>query len=159
MVRLLLSAFVAVFLLSGCAAKLFEHRYSSHITIKTPQLRYSDMGFVSQNPNEIHAQIYSLANPVFTIKMYSNVCINRACYRYSAFNEQYLHPSYENKLIKKVFLGKPIFDAKDVVQIDGGFEQKLRSSEYDIIYSVNETMIRFSDRKNNILIKIRKTGE
>lgn len=143
-------------LLGGCTTKTYDQKYSSHITIRTDGLRYSDMGFMYQNSREIKAEIYSFATPVFTLTMHSNICIEKACYRYEVFNRRYLHSSYPRYLIRNVFKGTPIFDSHNVKVTKDGFTQHLEAREYDIIYSVTDQLIRFHDRKNNILIQIRQ---
>ena len=143
-------------LLSGCAVKDFDTKYSSHITIRAEGLRYSDMGFIYESNREVKAQIYSLANPVFTLRMHGNICINRACYNYERFNREYLHPSYPDRLINDLFRKRPIFDEKNLVTTKEGFTQKIRSNQYDIIYSVTKDSMRFEDKKNRILIQIQQ---
>jgi len=143
-------------LLSGCAPKSYEQKYSSHITIRSDGLRYSDMGFMYENANEVKVEIYSFATPIFTLTMHSNICIDRACYHYEVFNKRYLHASYPDRLIRDVFQAKPIFGAKNIKRSEDGFEQFIQTREYDIIYSVSKELIRFQDKKNNILLQIRK---
>jgi len=153
--RVLWIAFLII-LLSGCAPKSYEQKHSLHITIRSDSLRYSDMGFMYENANEVRVEIYSFATPIFTLTMHSNICIDRACYRYEVFNKRYLHASYPDRLIRDIFQAKPIFGAKNIIQSDDGFEQSIQSREYDIIYGVSKELIRFQDRKNNILLQIRK---
>jgi len=147
---------LAFLLFSGCAPKTFEHKSSAHITLKTQKLRHSDMGFIYSDKGYVKAQIYKFGAPVFTLRMHGNICIENACYAYERFNEAFLHPSYPKSLIRDVFTAKPIFRGKNLVETKEGFEQKLQASTYEIFYEVSKDLIRLHDKKNSIIIQIRK---
>ncbi|MGM0534292.1 MAG: hypothetical protein ACQERK_07365 [Campylobacterota bacterium] len=142
-------------LFTGCADKNFTEKSSAHIVLKTPKLRYSDMGFIAKNSSRIQAQIYNMATPVFTLKINRNICINNACFKPKHFNDKYLHPKYPPGLLENIFRAKPVAGGKNRTAEAEGFSQKISSYHYDIIYTVNKKQIRFADKKNNILIQIR----
>ena len=159
MVFKIITPLLTVLFLLGCAPKTFEKKTPSYITIKTKNLKYSDMGFIYSSQNYIKAQIYKFGKPVFELKMHSNICVDSACFNYARFNEQFLHKSYPKYLIKDIFLAKPIFNKKNLNLLKEGFEQSFETKDMLVQYTVNQDLIRFHDKKNNILIKIKNLGE
>lgn len=159
MILKIITPLIAVLVLAGCAPKQFEKKAPSYITIKTKNLKYSDMGFIYSTNSYIKAQIYKFGNPVFELKMHSNICVDSACFNYDRFNEEFLHTSYPKHLIKDIFLAKPIYNKKGFKALNGGFEQIFETNDASVQYRVNQDLIRFHDKKNNILIKIKRLGE
>ena len=74
----------------------------------------------------------------------------------SKFNAHFLNEAYPDTLLQNVLLGKPIYDGKNRVKYKDGYEQHIKSKDVDILYRVKVRSIKFKDRKNRILIKIKE---
>ncbi len=144
-----------VFFFGGCGMKQYAHKRSAYIVMKTPAIKYADMGFIYSDEREVKAQIYKLATPVLTLKLGKKACMEGFCYDYGVFNRKYLHPGYPKETIRQIFLGRELMQSRGKSGTGEGFVQEISDADFDILYSVTKDMVRFHDRKNNILIKIR----
>lgn len=140
----------------GCSVKQPVSYAPYVITIKSQTLRYSDIGYIKKFRNSVRLEIYSAGVPVFKLNIGNRVCSKDGCISKKSFNEKFLVKNYPQNLFKNVILGKPIFESKNLVKKEGGFEQEIfQEGKYDIIYIVKRDKIYFKDRINRILIKIR----
>ncbi len=119
--------FVLSFMLIGCATKQPAVSQSATILIKTPAMKFYDKGFITQFDNYTQVQIYSAGQTVLDLMLYDNrVCQSTfECENNQSFNKKFLHASYENAFLKKLF-------------------------------DQDEKTIIHRDKKNRILIKIKK---
>ncbi len=147
----------SLFLFTGCAPKQYEKNESRLIVIKTSKLKFADLGYIRKNRDEVRADLFVAGQLVETLEIDNLVCVNEGCLTKSAFNADYLHSSYPDDLILNVLLGRPIFNRASMQKTEGGFMQKLESTEYNIIYKIHDGNIYFKDKKNRLLIKISKT--
>ncbi len=145
---------VSLFL--GCAPKSYTMNESRLIIIKTPKLKFADLGYIRKNPDEVRADLFVAGNLVQSIEINTLVCVNEGCVSKSNFNEEYLNPAYPNDLMLNVLLAKPIFNKASIKKTENGFIQELKSDEYNITYKIENGNIYFKDKKNKILIKIKK---
>ncbi len=146
----------SVFLLGGCAPKSYEINESRLIILKTPKIKYADLGYIRSNKDEVRADLFIAGSLIQSLEVSTLVCVNEGCLSKSAFNEDYLHPSYPDDLIVNVLLGRPIFDKTSLQKTDKGFIQELKSTDYNVIYKVEDGDISFKDRQNKLIIKIFK---
>lgn len=142
---------------TGCAPKGYEVNEGRFILIKTPKIKYADLGYIRKNADEVRADLFIAGNLVQSIEIKTLVCVNEGCITKSSFNEDYLNDSYPDDLMLNVLLARPIFEKASMKKTDGGFIQEIKSDEYNITYEIDNGKIYFKDRKNNILIKIFKT--
>jgi len=147
---------VNLFILTGCAPKSYEKNESRLIVLKTPKIKYADLGYIRSNPNEVRADLFVVGSLVQSIEISTLVCVNEGCLSKSAFNEDYLHASYPDELILNVLLGRPIFEKASLEVKNKGFIQELKSPDYNIVYKVLDGDISFKDSKNRLKIKILK---
>lgn len=156
MFKLFLSLVLLFF--SGCAVKKVVKKESYIITIKSKKFRFNDYGIIEKFSDEsLVIKIYSAGNLIKELKVNSKICTDEGCLKKEKFNEIYLSRLYPKDFLKNVILGKPIFDSENIIKKNSGFEQKIfRNNQLDIIYIVNSKSIYFKDRKNKILIKIRR---
>ena len=155
-IRIFFILWVSLFL--GCAPKTYEINESRLITIKTPKLKFSDLGYIRRNADEVRADLFVAGTLVQSIEIKTLVCVNEGCTTKSSFNEEYLNSAYPDDLMLNVLLARPIFEKAFMKSTDSGLTQELKSDEYNIIYKIENGNIYFKDRKNKILIKIRKVG-
>jgi len=152
---------VALFLLllQGCGEPPKLKGESAMIVLKTPAMRYADMGFVYESPSEIKVEIYGSGQALFALRITpKSVCTSRfACLDKKSFNARMLSAYYPEDTIERIFRAKSVFNGKNVVKKRNGFTQKIVApGKYNIQYSVlnNETV--FRDTINKILIKIKR---
>lgn len=74
-----------------------------------------------------------------------------------SFNTDYLHESYPSEILQNILLGKAIYDGKNRVQTQDGFEQKIEDENVNITYRVSTNVTFFKDKKNSIIFKIKDT--
>jgi len=148
---------VSLFLLSACVPKQYEKNESSLIIIKTPMIKFADLGYVRKNKDEVRIDLFTAGQLVQSIEINHLICVDDGCMSKSAFNADYLHPSYPDDLILNVLLSRPIFDRASLQKTDVGFIQKLKSTEYNIVYKIEGGNVYFKDKQNRLLIKISKT--
>jgi hypothetical protein len=148
--------FLVFFLIfSACSTKNYEHTKSKIITIKTPKLRFSDLGYVKNTGDSLSIELFTAGHMVQNIKINYLICVDEGCLSKTTFNEQYLNASYPKDILKDIVLGKYIYDRKNVVRTKDGFSQSIKNNDVDIKYRVTASEIYFKDKRNSILFKIR----
>ena len=147
-------------LLTACVGMKPKKEESAFIVLKTPKIRYADMGFVTATSTDVKVEIYGAGQPLMKLEIGGlNICMSKfECMDKMAFNEKILNKSYDKDLLENIFRGEPIFKGENIEKDkDGSFSQKLtKEGIYDISYSVNQKERVFRDKLNKILIKVRK---
>ena len=147
-------------LLTACAGLKPKKEESAFIVLKTPKIKYADMGFVTASPSDVKVEIYGAGQPLMKLEIGGlNICMSKfKCMDKVAFNERVLNGAYDKDLLENIFRGEPIFRGENIEKNrDGSFSQKLtKEGIYDISYSVNQKERVFRDKLNKILIKVRK---
>ncbi|QOP41981.1 hypothetical protein [Sulfurimonas marina] len=144
-----------VLFFSACSVKQLE-KSSKMVVFKTKNIRFSDLGYIGEGKESVEIDLYVVGKAFKKISIDGMICIEgEGCMRKSSFNEEYLSSSYPDDLLKNVFLGKPIFEQKNLLRTDIGFVQIIQSNGVDIVYKVELNEIYFKDRKNKILIRIK----
>lgn len=140
-------------LISNCSKNIYQGRNSYLITIKSPNLKYSDIGLVEKSQSSVLVHIFSLGKEILRLEIGKYISINRSIpIPLSLFNSQYLSSEYPPSLLKNIFSGNPIFQGKNIVYLQNSFIQ-----EFDHIkYKVSQSEIYFKDSKNQILIRLRR---
>ena len=144
-------------LLNACSIKNYEQTQSKIIIIKSPQLKFADLGYVRNSDKAIEIELFIAGKSVKKISINHLVCVDEGCMSKSAFNEEYLNAAYPNDLLQNIILGRKIYAGENSVNIDDGFAQKIQTQDVDINYSVTSHVISFKDRKNQIIFKIKDT--
>jgi hypothetical protein len=154
------AVFVCMFF-AGCALKKPAFTNTYLITLKTKKFRFSDFSILKRySDGSVEVKIYNAGVLIQDIKIDSDICSNDGCLSKEKFNEIYLSRFYPPDLLKNVILGKPIFNSKNFIKKNSGFEQKIfRKNSLDIIYIVNNKEIYFKDKINKILIKVKRVEE
>ncbi len=154
--------FALLLVISGCTGKQLikkENQESAFIVIKTPSMRYADMGFIYKKTDLVKVEIYASGQPLLNLNINPmNVCMSTfKCMEKKDFNAKMLSANYPETVLENIFRAKPIFDKKNLEKSSNGFTQKIKKDkEYDITYSVKRDMRTFRDRINKIVIKVRK---
>ena len=150
---------LSLLLFAGCATKQLDHKESWVVLIKSPKLKFNDIGYILHNDDRVELQLYSAGVAVEKFSLNHLVCTESGCMRKSSFNAEYLSSAYDDDLLKDMLLHRPIFDGKNLQKDKNGFEQHIVSDAYDITYRVTPDTLYFKDTKNRILFKLRKTGQ
>ena len=133
---------------------------SAFIVIKTPTMKYADMGFITSSVNTLEVEIYAAGQPLMDFEINGlNVCMSAfKCMDKKSFNEKVLSATYPDELLENIFRAKPIFNSENLEQDkEGVFIQKIvKEGVYDISYSVTGKQRTFRDTINKILIKVRE---
>jgi len=153
-IRLLFGIF-----LIGCMGQQPTKEESAFIVIKTPTMKYADLGFISNAPALVKVNIYTAGQPLVQFEINAlNVCMSTfECMNKKAFNKKILSENYPDTLLEDIFRGKPIFEKENLEKTKNGFSQKLKKDKaYDIRYTVKNGTRTFRDKINKILIKVRE---
>ena len=154
----ILWASLLLLLLSGCGARPFVETTAATIILKTPKIKFADMGYVRSNGDVVALELFSAGHPVGKFEIENLVCVEgEGCMRKSSFNEAYLNVHYPDTLMEDVLRGKPIYEGLNLLKNEHGFEQHIFDEYVDIKYRVSERQIYFKDSENGILIKIKKS--
>ncbi len=146
-----------LFLLSGCTTKIPITSSDTYlISIKNKQMALSDTGFLNHGKDYINVQILSAGAVLFNLEVQDNVCLDGRCTSRMEFNKRFFdYPHYE-AIISDILEMKPLYQGKNKVIIDDGFEQDIDLIESHISYKVQYKSLTFRDSKNGILIKLKE---
>lgn len=153
----LLALFILFF--AGCSTKNYEFTQTKIVIIKSPKLKFADVGYLRNSEKSIELEIFVAGTAVEKIAINHVICVKDGCMSKQNFNEEYLHAAYPTDILQNVLLGKAIYGGKNKVKTDEGFEQNIQNSDVDISYAVTAHVISFKDKKNAILLKLKDTNE
>jgi len=160
MIKRVVLALAILSLLTSCVGMKPKKEESAFIVLKTPTIRYADMGFVTASPTAVKVEIYGAGQPLMKLEIGGlNICMSKfKCMDKMTFNEKVLNGAYDKNLLENIFRGEPIFKSENIESDkDGSFSQKLtKENVYDISYRVNQKERVFRDKLNKILIKVRE---
>jgi len=154
----IISIFIIGLLFSACTPTPPKQE-SAFIVIKTPTMKYADMGFISTSDTKVKVEIYAAGQPLMDFEINAlNICMSAfECMDKETFNEKVLSSSYSSNLLENIFRAKPIFEKEGLEKTEEGFVQKItKEGAYDISYVVKGTTRTFRDTINKILIKVRE---
>jgi hypothetical protein len=146
-----------VLLLNACSFKNYEHTQSKIIIIKSPHLKFADLGYIRNSDDSIELELFVAGNSIKKITINYLVCVDEGCMSRSSFNAEYLNQAYPDALLQNILLGRVIYDGENRVKTENGFMQKIKTDSVDIKYRVDAHEIFFKDKKNKIIFKIKDT--
>ena len=143
------SFFLLPFLV-GCATKTTP----VFVTVKSPQIKISDEGFLKEGIGYKEIIIYKLGNvPLrFTLKE-NKICLNNECINKYMFMKKYFN-GYDKDFFDKILNKKPLRKG-DIKKTSSGFIQK----SFNFIYVVKKESVFFKDRQKGIIIFIKYLKE
>ena len=153
--KYILLIFTLIF--SACSIKNYEHTQTKIIIIKSPKLKFSDLGYIRNSDKAIELELFVAGKAIEKITVNHLICTREGCMSKSGFNEDYLSAYYPDDILQDILLGHPIYDALNRVQTAGGFEQSIITRHVEITYRVNPHAIYFKDKKNKIIFIIKDT--
>lgn len=152
-----LSLFLILLLFGACSVKNYQLTQTKIITMKTKQLKFSDLGYIRSGSGAVELELFVAGKSLFRASIDSSVCTDDGCMSKAAFNEEYLNTAYPDELLQNILLGMPIYSGENKTLIKDGFEQKIEREEVSILYRVSSSQTYFRDKKNNILFKIKES--
>jgi len=129
------------------------------VVIKSPKLRFSDIGYIRHDDKSISLELYSAGVAVDTISVNHLVCVSQGCMTKNSFNQEYLNTNYPDDFIQNILMRKPIFQKQGYHKTEDGFYQTIKSQNYSIQYKVQKKNLYFKDRKNHIIFKLKDIDE
>jgi len=147
-----------VLFLSACSIKNYEHTSAKIVTIKSPKIKFSDIGYVRHTKDAIELELFIAGHVYKRIHIHHLICVDEGCMSKKSFNQEYLSGAYPSSLLQNIILGKAIYNGQNSLKLDDGFMQRIKTSDVNIKYRVNSKEIYFKDRQNHILIKIKEVN-
>ena len=150
--------FLIVFIIfSGCSTKDYKTTKTKIIIIKSPKLKFADVGYIRNSDDSLELELFSAGKAVEKITINHLICTTKGCMSKRGFNHDYLNKSYPDDILQNILLSKTIYGSKNLIRKKDGFEQKIKDKDVDITYRVTPKVIFFKDRKNRIILKIKDT--
>jgi len=146
-----------LFLFAGCSQKIpYASSKAYFVVIKNSKIALADTGFIKKDKNRLNLQLFSASSPVFDLHVKEDVCIDYTCLTRESFNNEFFGYKHYKTFIDELFNMKPIYKEKNIEKNREGFEQQIKTENYNIIYRVQNNNLYFKDRKNKILIKLKE---
>ena len=157
MLKKIISSIFLLLLFFGCAYK-YNINFSApyKIVVKTKDIAIADSGFVKKADNYKSIQVFSVGKLVLHVELTQNACINGHCTNRLDFNERFFGYTHYARLLDDILDKKEIYDGIDKIKAPNGFEQNIKTKNYDIAYRVNDKSIYFKDKIHHILIKLKR---
>lgn len=147
---------IFVLLFSACSTKHYEQTKTKLIVIKSPKLKFADVGYIRNTSDDIELELFSAGQSLQKININHLICVSDSgCMSKSSFNEEYLNASYPDDILQNILLSHVIYNGKNKTLTNDGFEQYIKDNNVNIIYRTNSKNIYFKDKQNGILLKIK----
>lgn len=129
-----LKIFFIVFLMSftGCVTKTPIKQNSVLFTLVSPNLKFSDAGFIKTANKSIKLQIYSSGVSLLNVTIKDKICYNGVCKDELEFNKDFFKSEYYRGFFADILRKKPLYNARNLVKTSCGFDQNLSSFTYQI---------------------------
>lgn len=152
----LLVLFVILLSLNGCSTHSFSISEPKIITLKTPKIKYSDMGYVRYDDDAVQVELFTAGVSVEKITFINNeVCVSVGCMSEEKFTQEYLNPHYPPDTLRRIVQNVDIFGGLGKSEACNGVQyQYIRNEEIDVMYRRKNGEILFKDRLNGVMIKI-----
>ena len=146
-------------LFTSCSIKNYEQTQTKIIIIKSPKIKFADIGYIRNSEKAIELEMFIAGQPVEKITINYLICTSEGCMSKSGFNAQYLNAAYPDDIMQNILLAREIYSGENRLKTDNGFEQKISNKNVDILYKVNSKQIFFKDKKNKIIFKIKDIND
>jgi hypothetical protein len=129
---------VILFSLSGCSTRTFPISEPKVITLKTPKIKYSDMGYVRYDGDAVQVELFTAGVSVEKITFDNDeVCVSAGCMSETKFTKEYLNPNYPFDTMRHVLQNIDIFTGLGKSEACNGVQyQYIRNDEIDVMYAV-----------------------
>jgi hypothetical protein len=144
-----------VFLMSGCSTKHFSISEPKILTLKTPKIKYADVGYIRYEGDAVQVELFIAGVSIEKITIDDGVCVSAGCMSEEQFTREYLNANYPNDTMRRILQNSDIFGGMGKSETCGGVRfQTIRNDMVDITYRREEGEISFKDMRNKIMIKI-----
>jgi len=150
---------IFVLFFSACSVKNYEHTQTKIVTMKSPKIKYSDVGYLRNSDKTIELELFMAGKCIEKIAINHLICTSEGCMSKSGFNKDYLTQIYPDDTMQNMLLSRAIYDGKNLIKTDDGFEQQIKDETVDILYKVDSHGVQFKDKKNDIIFKMKDTSE
>jgi hypothetical protein len=141
--------------MGGCGTKHYSISIPKMITIKTPKLKYADMGYLRYEGDAVELELFTAGVSVEKISIDQKVCLSAGCMDEDKFVKEYIYEGYPRDTLRRILQNEPIFDGNGTSESCGGvIFQFIRNDDMDILYRRAHEGIFFKDRLNGLIIKI-----
>ncbi len=142
-------------LFSGCAGRHYAPPEAALIVIKSPALKFADMGFIYRGEERVKIEVYASGRALSTLTVGRQVCVDGRCMKERDFYKKYFGVAYPAGTLWAIFSKRPIFGGEGMLKENGqNIQHIFKEGRYDIIYAFDHASVRFKDKINHILIKI-----
>jgi hypothetical protein len=138
---------------SGCGYKTTSENI--YLTIRTPNYRISDQGFLNTTPTQKELIIYKEFTPYRIVIGKREVCEGEKCLSKRAFLKKVGLADYPPNILDQILEGKPLSFLPSPTSIDGGFIQQNQR----FFYKVGREVTLFKDREKKVVISLKRLGE
>ncbi len=150
------SLFVLLLLLSGCATKQPIQSSTAHlITLKTPQMAFSDTGFINQGNDYTQLQIFSAGTLLLNLEIAQNICLDGTCLDKGDFNQRFFGTSHYEAMMHDIVHKKALYEGKNRIDSPEGFSQEIFLPDAKISYRVEKENVTFKESVHGILIRLK----
>ncbi len=126
------------------------------IVIKTQKIAIADSGFIKKADGYKSIEIFSAGILALHVELGVDACINGYCTDRLDFNKRFFGYKHYASLLDDILDKKEIYGGAGKTKTEDGFEQRLETKNYSIIYRVAVKSIYFKDSLNHILIKLKR---
>lgn len=148
---------IFILFFSACSIKEYDKTQTKIITIKSPKIKFSDVGYLRNSDKSIELELFVAGACIEKIRVNHLVCVSAGCMSKSGFNAEYLNAAYPADTLGNILLARAIYDGKNMHKTADGFEQHVTDEAVNIIYKVDSNSVYFRDTKNGIIFKIKDT--
>ncbi|PLY15488.1 MAG: hypothetical protein C0628_02625 [Sulfurimonas sp.] len=150
---------IFILFFSACSIKNYKHTQTKIITIKSPKIKFLDVGYVRNSDQSIELELFMAGKSIEKITINHLICTSEGCMGKSGFNKEYLDEAYPEDIMQNMLLSYAIYDGKNLIKTESGFEQHIVDEDVDIVYKVDLYSVYFKDKKNSIIFKMRSIDE
>lgn len=144
----------------GCSTKHYTISEPKMIVLKTPKIKYADMGYLRYEGDAVEVELFAAGVSVEKISIDKEVCVSAGCMDEEKFVHEYLNPFYPKNTLRRILQNEPIFEGDGISESCGGVVfQNIRNEEMDILYRRSAKEVLFKDRLNGLMIKINNVEE
>ena len=146
-----------LFLFAGCSQKIpYASSKAYFVVIKNSKIALADTGFIKKDEKRLNLQLFSAGAPIFDLHVKDDVCVDYICLKRESFNDEFFGYKHYDKFVEELFNMQPIYNQKNLLKTKDGFEQKIKTQDYDILYKIENGNLYFKDKRHKILIKLKE---
>lgn len=146
-----------LFIFVGCSQKIpYDSSQAYYVVIKNSKIALADTGFIKKDEQRINLQLFSASSPIFDLHVKDDVCVGYTCLTRESFNSEFFGFKHYQDFVEELFNMQPIYNKQNLVKTEDGFEQNIKTKNYDIVYKIENKSLYFKDKQNKVLIKLKE---